>query len=98
MSNEGIQKKRNERNSKGLEFGLQIALTVAALALGIVGVVRSSQILRIFIYCLQTVLSVVILLMGVFKFKEYDKKFFSGFLYSYALVQALRRHYLEPSE
>ena len=90
MSNEGIQEKRNESNSKGLEFVCQVVLAAAALSLAIVGVVRSSQVLRIFIYCLQAALSVVIIMMGVFRFKEDDKKFFRAFLYSYALVQALR--------
>ncbi len=87
MSNEGIQEKRK---SNGLEFGCQLVLTVAALALAIVGVVRSKEVLRIVIYVLQAAISLVVLMMGLFHFKEDDNKFFRGFLYSYALVQALR--------
>ncbi|MCR5558454.1 MAG: hypothetical protein K6F75_12955 [Butyrivibrio sp.] len=84
----------NENNTAVNTFGtaaiIKGIMLIAAFVLGIVGIVRITDIYRIIIYAGQCIICVALFLFGVLKFKDVEGKFLKITIISYAILEALR--------
>ena len=81
-------------NAAANKFGtvaiIQVIMLIVAFVLGIVGMVRITDIYRIIIYAGQCIICAALLLFGVLQFKDVEGKFLKIAIISYALLEALR--------
>ena len=90
MNNEEVVEKYGVTKNFGIGIFLQMLLMAAALVLTLVGLFTSRDLNRTIIYVGQTASCVLIIVFGIFRFKDRDRKFLRVVLNSYALLEALR--------
>ena len=90
MNNAEVMEKYGISKKLGIGLMLQMLLMIAALILTIVGIINNTNLHRAIIYIGQAVACILIIVFGVFRFKERDRKFLRIVLNSYALLEALR--------
>ena len=81
---------KSTTNRPGTLAVIQIVMLICAFVIGVLGIIRITDMLRITIYACQCLTCIFILLFGVFKFKDPEGKLLKTVFLAYALLEGLR--------
>ena len=90
MNNDEVMKKYGITKKFGIMIGLQMLLMMSAFVLTIVGLINNTNPYREIVYTGQACSCALIIVFGIFRFKDRDRHFLRVVLNSYALLEALR--------
>ena len=94
MGNQDATNSTNSGSAEAKKFGtyqiIEAVMIITALVIGIIGIVRITDIYRVIIYAGQSLVCFFIFLFGVLRYKDSDGKLLKIVIISYALIEALR--------
>ena len=94
MNNQEIISKYHITKKTGLLILLQLSLMVGALAISLVGVFTSLDLVnnlnRLIVYGGQAAICLATILFGIYYFGKKDTKYFKSLVIAYALLEAIR--------
>ena len=91
-----ILKKYGLKKKTGLGIFIQVLLVICALAITIIGIIKSTDSWnRIVIYIGQALTCITLIIFGIAGFKKFDSRNFKVVIYSYAVLEMLRVAFLK---